>query len=229
MTEQPFPASSLVDKVYHRVKKDLFDFQLLPGDRFTETEVANRVQASRTPVREALMRLEHEGYLQMRSRVGWQVKPFDFRHFQELYDLRTVLETASLRKLAALPEKPAVRALADFWAVPVDRRLRDGQELAAADEEFHHTFVVESGNGEFARLHQEVTERIRIVRRLDFTNPDRATATYQEHAAILAGVLEGRVDDACSRLEAHIASSRAAVETITNARLEAARNLRYQG
>jgi DNA-binding GntR family transcriptional regulator len=229
MTEQPFPASSLVDKVYHRVKKDLFDFQLLPGDRFTETEVANRVQASRTPVREALMRLEHEGYLQMKSRVGWQVKPFDFRLFQELYDLRTILETASLRKLAVLPTKPAVRSLTDFWAVPVERRLRDGQELAAADEEFHHTFVVEAGNSEFERLHREVTERIRIVRRLDFTNPDRATATYEEHKAILTDVLEGRVEAACTRLEAHIASSRAAVETITNARLEAARSLRYEG
>lgn len=227
MTEQPFPASSLVDKVYHRVKKDLFDFQLLPGDRFTETEVADRVQASRTPVREALMRLEHEGYLQMKSRVGWQVRPFDFRFFQELYDLRTVLETASLRKLAGMTERPAVRALADIWDVPIDRRLKAGQLLAEADEEFHHVFVVEAGNGEIARLHQEVTERIRIVRRLDFTNPDRSTATYREHQAILADVLEGRVDSACRRLEEHIASSRAAVETITLARLEAARSLRY--
>ena len=88
---------------------------------------------------------------------------------------------------------------------------------------------VQAGNGEIARLHQEVTERIRIVRRLDFTNPDRATKTYEEHQAILDDLLEGRVDSACTRLEAHIASSRAAVETITNAKLEAARSLRYGG
>ena len=226
---KPFPASSLVDRVYHRVKQDLFDFQLLPGDRFTETEVALRVDASRTPVREALMRLEREGYLQMKSRAGWQVKPFDFRLFQELYDLRTILETASLRRLVLGPMRAPVKALARVWIVSPLNRVKEGQKLYEADEDFHHTLVVEAGNGEVARLHQEVTERIRIVRRLDFTNPDRLTATYDEHQAILEDLFDGRIDQACARLEAHIASSRTAVETITLGRLETARSLRFEG
>ncbi len=229
MDPKPFPASSLVDRVYHRIKRDLFDFQLLPGDRFTETEVALRVQASRTPVREALMRLEREGYLQMKPRAGWQVKPFDFHLFQELYDLRAILETASLRRLAAGPVKPSLETLARIWTVAPLERIKDGQRLYEADEEFHHTLVAEAGNGEVTRLHQEITERIRIVRRLDFTNPARLTATYDEHQAILEDLLGGRVDKACTRLEGHIAGSRAAVETITLARLETARSLRFEG
>ena len=223
MQERTFPVSSLVDRVYHWLKQDLFEFRLLPGDRFTETEVSLRVKASRTPVREALMRLEREGYLQMKSRAGWQVRPFDFRFFQELYDLRTILETASLRKLSAMPPRSAVLALADVWCVTPDHRLEGAPRLSAADEEFHHTLVVEAGNGEVSRLHQEITERIRIVRRLDFNYHDRVSATYQEHQAILEELLAGRCDQACQRLEAHIASSRAAVENITLARIEAAR------
>lgn len=224
----PFPASSLVDRVYHRVKTDLFDFQLLPGDRFTETEVGARVQASRTPVREALMRLEREGYLQMKPRAGWQVRPFDFRLFQELYDLRILLETASIRKVVASGRNPDLGELVRVWTVSPLDRIKEVSKLAEADETFHHTLVVAAGNREVSRLHQEVTERIRIVRRLDFTNADRATATYEEHQAILEDVLAGRAEEACRRLEAHIAESRAAVETITLARLELARSLRYE-
>lgn len=226
---KPFPASSLVDQVYHRIKKDLFDFQLLPGDRFTETEVSARVEASRTPVREALMRLEHEGYLQMKPRAGWQVKPFDFRLFQELYDLRVILETASIRALGRAPIRPAVRDLTKVWMVSPLDRIREGQVLAGADEDFHHTLVLAAGNGEVARIHLEVTERIRIVRRLDFTNPDRHIATYEEHQAILEDVLAGRSEAACVKLEAHVAESRTTVESITLAKLELARSLRYEG
>jgi len=217
---------TIPDRVHHHLKQDLFEFRILPGDRFTETEVAQRLRASRTPVREALMRLEREGYLQMKSRAGWQVKPFDFRLFQELYDLRTILETASLRKLAAGPIPAPVEALVPLWIVPVDARVQEGPRIYQADEEFHHTLVVEAGNAEVSRLHQEVTERIRIVRRLGYAGPDRLAATYEDHQAILEELLAGRTEAACTRLEAHIAFNRAAVETITLARLEAARTQR---
>lgn len=227
-TAEPFPASSLVDRVYHRVKQDLFDFQLIPGDRFTETEVSLRVQASRTPVREALMRLEREGYLTMKPKVGWQVKPFDFRLFQELYDLRAILETASVRQVVASLPRQELEALSRVWLVSPLERSKVGQALAAEDEVFHHTLVLLAGNHEVARLHQEITERIRIVRRLDFTHEDRQAATYDEHEAILRALLAGQADLACELLVTHIAQSRAAVETITLARLELARSLRYE-
>lgn len=224
----PFPASSLVDRVYHRVKTDLFDFQLIPGDRFTETEVALRVEASRTPVREALMRLEREGYLTMKPKAGWQVKPFDFRLFQELYDLRVILETASVRRVVETLPRPELDELARVWIISPLARTKEGQLLAAADEAFHHSLVVAAGNREVSRLHQEITERIRIIRRLDFTNQDRLSATYDEHEAILKAVRAGQGAEACELLGLHIAKSRAVVETITMARLELARSLRYE-
>jgi DNA-binding GntR family transcriptional regulator len=224
----PFPASSLVDRVYHRVKTDLFDFQLIPGDRFTETEVALRVHASRTPVREALMRLEREGYLTMKPKAGWQVKPFDFRLFQELYDLRVILETSAIRKVVMGLPRTELDELAAVWIISPLDRTKDGRRLAEADEAFHHTLVVAAGNGEVSRLHQEITERIRIIRRLDFTDQDRVSATYDEHELILKAIRSGQGDLACELLEEHIAQSRAAVETITMARLELARSLRYE-
>lgn len=221
--------ASLVDKVYQRLKQDLFDFQLLPGDRFTETEVGQRLSASRTPVREALMRLEREGYLTMKSRAGWMVRPFDFKLFEDLYDLRVVLETAAVRRLSGRDKlPPALRELADFWQVPALGRSRNGQLVYQADEAFHCSLVSSAGNAEMTRLHQEITERIRIVRRLDFTQGDRITATYDEHARILGLIQNGQTEDACRLLEEHIVRSRATVQTITGRRLEMARALRFE-
>ena len=90
---------NLAEKVYRQLKEDIFDFRMLPGDRFSESEVAERMQASRTPVREALYRLERDGYVQVYFRNGWQVRPFDFRYFEELYDVRTLLECEVVRRL----------------------------------------------------------------------------------------------------------------------------------
>ncbi|MFT6859086.1 MAG: DNA-binding GntR family transcriptional regulator, partial [Thalassolituus oleivorans] len=86
---------NVAEKIYQQLRQELFDFQLLPGDRFSETEVAKRMNASRTPVREALYRLERDGYVQVQFRNGWQVRPFDFQYFEELYDVRILLEVES--------------------------------------------------------------------------------------------------------------------------------------
>ncbi|WP_250547728.1 GntR family transcriptional regulator, partial [Serratia marcescens] len=65
----------LAERIYLQLKADIFEFRLLPGDRFSESEVAQRMAASRTPVRQALFRLEREGYVEVLFRSGWQVRP----------------------------------------------------------------------------------------------------------------------------------------------------------
>ncbi len=70
--------SNLAEQVYTRLKAELHDFQLVPGDRFSEAELGARLGVSRTPVREALFRLRNEGYLDVEPKLGWFVKPLDF-------------------------------------------------------------------------------------------------------------------------------------------------------
>ena len=204
----------LAVRVFEDIKGDIFDFRLMPGDRFTEAEVAQRMWVSRTPVREALYRLESEGYLEVMFRSGWRVRPFDFRKFENLYDVRVVLETAAVRRLCEMPERPSLDDLKGVWLVPVGERIGTGRLVAAADEAFHATLVAATGNDEMARIHHEVTERIRIIRRLDFTKEQRVDATYLEHAKILRAVLQRRVDQAQLLLRTHIEESKAEVRKI---------------
>lgn len=228
MFEMPLDANgrddSLAERVYRKLKEDIFELRLLPGDRFSEGKLATRMQASRTPVRQALQRLASEGWLAVRFRSGWQVLPFDFEQFEELYELRILLETAALRRLAERPQTAALAELETTWLVAEEARELDSRRLASLDEAFHCQLLEAAGNRELARVHREVTERIRIVRRLDFTEPPRIEATYREHAAILEALRDGNVDLACQLLSAHIWESRTAVRRITAQRLHAARD-----
>lgn len=214
----------IAGRVYQHVKQAIFDFELLPGDRFSESDIASRVGVSRTPVRQALYALEQEGYLDVQARSGWQVKPVDFDALEAFYDLRVVLETEAVQRLCARPGAAvptALNELVRFWidAAP----LPEGSDVAPWDEVFHMTLVSAAGNPEMARVHRDVTEKIRIVRRLDFTQAPRVAATYAEHSAILLAIIDRDVKEARHRLTAHIAQSQKEVRKITLHMLHQAR------
>jgi len=76
--------STRAEDAYRRIKAAIFDFVSLPGEGFTESDLGLRLGMSRTPVREALFRLELEGYVKVAFRSGWSVAPFDFHKLEEL-------------------------------------------------------------------------------------------------------------------------------------------------
>lgn len=209
---------SLADEAYHRLKQDLADFVLVPGDRFTENEICARLQVSRTPVRQALLRLQSEGHVEVLFRNGWRVLPFDFDKFDQLYDLRLLLETTAVRRICddhSRVDRSQLDALAAIWMVPEAGQSSDTIEVAQWDEAFHCTLVSAAGNAEMARVHREVTERIRIIRRLDFTKKPRIALTYEEHAKILRAIKARRVEQAVMLLSTHIMASQTEVRKIT--------------
>jgi len=218
----PAAQRSRADDVYGQLKRDIGEFKLVPGDRFTETEISERLGVSRTPVRQALFKLQQEGYVEVLFRSGWRVLPFDFEQFEQLYDLRMVLETTAAHRLCEDSQHrggTVNRALLDelvaVWLVPAAQRSADTVQVSQWDEAFHCALVAAAGNIEMARVHRDVTERIRIIRRLDFTKQARIDATYDEHAKILKAIQRKRGDQAAMLLRAHIETSQAEVRKIT--------------
>lgn len=217
-------SENLAERIYEALKQEIFYFRLLPGDRFSETEIAQRMGVSRTPVREALFRLQRESYVEVLYRSGWRVRPFNFEYFEDLYDVRTILECAAVKRLceqATFPKQ--LETLKQVWLVPDTERLADPGKLSGMDEEFHLLLVQAAGSEEMARMHEGISERIRIIRRLDFTKPPRIEATYLEHGKILRAILQRRPDQAQMLLKAHIDESRAEVRKITLHMLHSAR------
>ncbi len=214
---------SVADRVYEALREDIFEFRLVPGDKFSETDIANRLGASRTPVREALYRLQREGYVEVLFRSGWLVRPFDFEQIEELYDLRITLERAAMHKICRLPKPPAIlQQLNAIWHPDHPSERAIGSTVRALDESFHCGLVAAAGNGEMTSIHREITERLRMIRRLDFTRPDRIDATYREHAEILNALANNNPGEAAERLTVHIRNSQSAVRAITMERIREA-------
>lgn len=211
---------SMADRVYQALKEDIFEFRLIPGDKFSESDIASRLSASRTPVREALYRLEREGYVEVIFRSGWQIRPLDFKQIEELYDLRITLERAAMHKICRLDAPPSVlRLLNDIWHPDDPSERAFGSTVRALDESFHCELVAAAGNDEMTQVHQRITDRLRIIRRLDFTRPDRIDATYREHAEILEALLANNPGEAAEKMTAHIRTSQEAVKDISLERI----------
>lgn len=231
MTESAAPAtivrSHMAERVYRGLLEDIADFRLLPGDRFTEGEISGRFAASRTPVRDALNLLKREGYVDVRFRSGWHVCPFDFKRFDELYELRIILETAAVERLcqeAGKARLAVLAALEAIWLVPEEAQEQDPKKLTALDEAFHASLVEAAGNRELAAMHRDITDKIRIVRRLDFFKESRIAATYREHGKLLQLLRRGLLPEMLILLRAHIEMSKQEVRKITLHMLHEARS-----
>jgi len=222
------PQISLADKIYSVLKEEINTFAIIPGDRMSEVEIGKRFGVSRTPVRQALYRLRDDGLIEVEPKFGWYVKPLDFDKLDDLYDLRIILEIASATRLCNMDtaEFSSLDALRKTWLIPPSEQLSDPRMVGALDEIFHSSLVQAAGNAELAKVHQDITERIRIVRRLDFTRPDRITITYAEHAEILRAIIQHKTSQAELLIRAHIEQSKIEVRKITLNTLYEVRSMR---
>jgi DNA-binding GntR family transcriptional regulator len=152
----PGGAASRASYVYAQLRDDIFELRLLPGDRLTEGAIAERFNVSRTPAREALQRLQGDGLMQGYVRGGWEVVPIDFKRFDDLYEMRELIETFAIRRLCQrdTPLSPELNRLLDqldaIWQAPPGARLTDGREVAVLDEAFHLALVSAADNDELA-------------------------------------------------------------------------------
>lgn len=224
------PRLLLGDDVYLRLKVAITNFALIPGERFTELQLSDLLGVSRTPIRQALFRLQQEGFVEVLFRNGWRVLPFDFKKYDELYDFRILIETEAAQRLCEgkivgdpLKAQKILEDLSLIWLVAPNKRISDGPRVSQLDEEFHCQLVRATGNEAIAATHKEITEKIRVIRKLDFTRPPRVDATYEEHAKILRSILKRQTDQARLLLKAHIEASQLEVRKITLHQLETAR------
>lgn len=216
-------SASVSERVYQQLKNDIFDFKLMPAERFTESELAAVYAVSRTPIRQALYRLQQEGYVEVSFRSGWQIRPLNFHYYEQLYDVRIVLEQHAVQILCQQQAQaadrtqllPALQPLLQIWMVKPAQYLSDLKHLSQLDEAFHCHLIQAAGNTEMARIHLELSEKIRIIRRLDFLKADRIKATYAEHQQLLQLILAQDLEQALAHLEAHIRHSRDAVRQIS--------------
>ncbi|HEV2356881.1 MAG TPA: GntR family transcriptional regulator [bacterium] len=203
------------DSVYRVLKDKVLDYILRPGQRMTEEQVAEDLHVSRTPAREALRRLEQEGWLTLVPHQGYYVRAFTTREVDEIYELRIGVERHTARISAERGAPEALARLDAAWT-EMQRAPAAGDALVwlRADEEFHYGVAASTGNRELAGALRRINERIRIIRRIDYTRHERAASTIREHLEILARIRAGDAASAADRMERHILESKASVKAL---------------
>jgi DNA-binding GntR family transcriptional regulator len=197
------PAESVVERVYEQLKALSISYELLPGDRVNEIELAERLGVSRTPLREALNRLTSEGFLSMKAGKGFFRRPLDAKDVFDLYEFRRCLETAAAPLAIARAGDEAIGAIRSFLDVSrADVPERTIGDLVELDESFHEQLMGLSGNGEMLRVLRNLNARIRFVRWIDMEN-GRRNATQDEHLAIIDAVSARDAPGAVALLNRH--------------------------
>jgi len=205
----------LRDQVYDDVKRRLLlgDFPL--NVRLGEERLALGAGVSRTPVREALVRLHAEGLVDRHPEGGYCPAAPDLMAIHDLYEVRMALEVAALRRPVdrGVPHDPAaLRSLRAEWEDLAETRPNPDPSFVLMDEEFHVRLAAASGNSALANHLRLVNERIRIVRMHDFLSAERVERTITQHLGILEAAIDGDITKAVRRFRRHLGESMAVVE-----------------
>ena len=197
-------SDSVVDRVYEQLKAMAVSFEFKPGARLNEGTIATLLGASRTPLREALNRLNTEGFLRFMPGKGFFCRELDAQEIFDLYELRKSIEIAAVRLAITRARDPDIDALLTFLRdTGPDPGERSSVELVQLDETFHERLLSMSNNAEMLRVLRNVNARIRFVRWIDMDRINR-TKTQAEHRAVLLGV-KARDETKCVPvLEKHI-------------------------
>ena len=194
---------SRAESLYRSVKDMAILFEFKPGERINEVELAQRLGASRTPLREALNRLVAEGFLVLRQDRGFFCRDLKPREMFELYQFRAVLEVAAIRLACEQATEQEVVDLAHFLdETGPQEGGRSSQELVALDEYFHEKIMALSRNMEMSRTLENINARIQYFRWVDMDS--KREGTQHEHRAIVQALMARDADLAAQRLEAHI-------------------------
>lgn len=181
-------SANLSERAYEQLKAMAVTYQLRPGERLAELDLAKRLKVSRTPIREALNRLVTEGFLTFTPNRGFQCRPLDAKEIFDLYEVRRSLEATAARLAVERASDDELDDLARFLersrGVPEKTTV---MELVRLDEEFHERVAILSRNAELLRILQNINARIRFCRWIDMEN-GRRSATQSEHAGVLSAL-----------------------------------------
>lgn len=140
-------AVSLMEQAYGRLRSEILSCRLPPGAEISETDIAERLLMSKSPVREALGRLRSEGFVKAYPRRGYQVVPLTISDLNELLDLRNILESGAVSLAAGRITEPELEALDQMAAAGYDKEILSSlDQFVGANRSFHSAICRASGN-----------------------------------------------------------------------------------
>jgi DNA-binding GntR family transcriptional regulator len=210
MIHQLVPSQALQERVYRELKQRIVDCDMLPGEVVSEESLTDEFKTSRTPVREALLRLQREQLVVIYPRQGTFVSQISLKDIHEIYQIRLLIEPRVARMACRnIEAADIVRFRDDFSGL--DTASVPFKEWFRHDREFHDFIMQACDNWHLAQMYSMIMDQNQRMRVLAGRVPARMAATTLEHIEILAALL-GRDEDRLEKaMAAHVAASKEAV------------------
>jgi len=176
----------------------IFAGDLGAGTDHLESELAERLGMSRTPVREALLRLEAQGLVEVRPRKGVRIKPLSPTDMTEIYDILTELESLAAANAATRAPSEAELAVLSKSIADMDSALAsdDREGWAAADDDFHRELVRLGQNSRISIIAEMMSDQVRRARLITLYMRPTPTKSNDDHSQVLDAIRRGDAEEA---------------------------------
>ena len=209
------PASA---RIQAALREAILGMRLLPGAALSEKDIAESYGVSRTPVREALLRLAEERLLDIYPQVGTFVSRIRLDGLSDAMVIRTALERVTVRAAAERTDAATGAELrANLARQRATDRAGDLDAFHAADEDFHQIIARAAGHPHLWRVVKQEKVQVDRCRLLTLPQPTRRKRVMAQHAAILEAILAADPDAAEAAMTAHLADVLPSIETLREA------------
>lgn len=190
--KQPSATKIAADKIKHLI----FTGELVADSNHLETELAERLGISRTPVREATLTLQAAGLLEVQPRKGIRVKAISVQDMSDIYEVLTEMECLAAKRAANLgfsraDIKPLLGAI-DEMTLALNKE--DRESWSVADEAFHLSLVQLSGNKHLENVVRNLNDQVRRVRAITLNMRPLPTKSNKDHRKLCRAILSGDAD-----------------------------------
>ena len=191
---------------YHRLHTAIRDGVFQPGDRLREVDVAERLSLSRTPVREALRKLEADGIVEHRARIGAVIRKLERTEVVELYEMRLVLERTAA-EMAAKHASPAEIDELDALNAQIETAVSNPATAAALNQDFHRCIYLATRNRFLLESARALNNALMLLGPTTLADAERIKTVCQQHKNIIDAIRDGDVEAAGASAEAHLQTS----------------------
>lgn len=195
----------LRDIVFDAIKDAILNGRLKPGERLMEVQLAEEMGVSRTPVREAIRKLELEGLVVMVPRKGAYVSGLTLKDVAEVFEIRSSLEGLAAALAAERITEEEIKSLDKILSdITKASEKGDTETVIKKDMEFHQVLFSASRNERLVQIINNLKEQIDRFRIQSFSNPVRVKSVLSEHKGIIDAIKQGDTENAEKLAKAHI-------------------------
>lgn len=205
-------SKSLNQQAYERIKRAIVQNELLPGTRIVDSQLAEMFGISRTPVRDAMLRLRREGLIENKGSKGYYVFDASERDVNEIYDIRIMIDKEVITRII----NDLLANNYDDYMAEIDKVIsyveqsskKTGVDFIKVDEAFHDSLVMLINNSRLIKLYQDIRNQTRVFRQITSYNEQRVKRALDAHRRMLLAIKEMNLDLALKIATEHVELSR---------------------